>query len=216
MTEARLRECKANIEAKLAAMTDDHGYIGDAPDFVEAMSNREVLEWDVELYQLALVGLVVRNSGVTATTLTAMERLTAERDRWAARVMKLEARLDNVRRATLDDAYEIVARFDLLAHLERQIGWSRATFGPGRRTLSVTNHIRKELAEIEAEPHDLVEWIDVVILALDGAWRSGHQPADIVATLVAKQTKNEGRKWPDWRALPPDAPTEHVREAVDG
>jgi hypothetical protein len=52
--------------------------------------------------------------------------------------------------------------------------WSEATFGPGVRTLGVTNHIRKELEEIEKDPHDLNEWTDVIILAFDGAWRSGH------------------------------------------
>jgi hypothetical protein len=101
--------------------------------------------------------------------------------------------------------------FDLLAHLRRQRAWSEKTFGPGARTAGVTAHIRKELAEIEAAPSDLGEWIDVVILALDGAWRSGASPEAIIEALVAKQTKNEARTWPDWRTMPEDAPIEHDR-----
>lgn len=101
--------------------------------------------------------------------------------------------------------------FDLRAHLQRQREWSERTFGPGSRAAGVIDHIRKELREIEADPTDLEEWIDVVILALDGAWRSGASPDEIVAQLVAKQAKNEVREWPDWRTQPTDRAIEHVR-----
>ena len=77
--------------------------------------------------------------------------------------------------------------FDLHAHLVRQAEWSERTFGPGTRTQGVIHHIRKELREIEAAPGDLTEWIDVVLLALDGAWRSGASPNEIVSAL-ARQT----------------------------
>lgn len=95
------------------------------------------------------------------------------------------------------------------AHLERQRAWSEATFGPGRRTLGVIDHIKKELVEIEAEPLSL-EWVDVVILALDGAWRAGHEPQAIIDAIVAKQAKNEARKWPP--PGPEDRATEHIRD----
>ncbi len=88
-------------------------------------------------------------------------------------------------------------QFNLHSHLERQRDWSTKTFGPGDRAKGVVDHIRKELLEIERDPRDLTEWIDVVILALDGAWRSGASPEGIIKALVAKQAKNEARKWPD-------------------
>jgi hypothetical protein len=100
---------------------------------------------------------------------------------------------------------------DLIAHLYRQRAFSRATFGPGARTAGVCDHIRKELAEIEAAPADITEWVDVVLLALDGAWRSGATPEQIAEAIQAKQTKNEGRDWPDWRTAPTDRAIEHVR-----
>jgi len=101
--------------------------------------------------------------------------------------------------------------FDFLAHIRRHMAFSERTFGPGARAAGVIDHIRKELREIEAAPHDLEEWIDVLMLALDGAWRCGATPEQIVAQLVAKQTKNEGRKWPDWRTAPPGKAIEHDR-----
>lgn len=104
--------------------------------------------------------------------------------------------------------------FDFQAHLFRQRMWSTQTFGPGKRTQGVIDHIRKELAEIEANPGDLEEWIDVMILACDGAWRSGAIPYEIVDCLVKKMAKNMARQWPDWRALPADKAIEHVREEV--
>ena len=101
--------------------------------------------------------------------------------------------------------------FSLLAHLVRQRTWSEKTFGPGDRSKGVIDHIRKELREIEAAPGDLEEWIDVILLAFDGAWRSGHSPVAIVSGIVAKQKKNEGRDWPDWRTLSTDVAIEHRR-----
>lgn len=98
-------------------------------------------------------------------------------------------------------------------HLAHQREWSTQTFGPGSRTLGVLDHIRKELAEIEADPTDLAEWVDVIILAFDGAWRAGWEPQQIIDAIKAKQAKNEARKWPDWRTMSPDAAIEHDRTA---
>lgn len=98
-------------------------------------------------------------------------------------------------------------------HLARQRAFSESTFGPGPRTQGVLDHIRKELVEIEAEPLDLGEWVDVIILAFDGAWRAGHEPDEILAAIVAKQERNEKRVWPDWRTVPRDRAIEHDRSA---
>lgn len=105
---------------------------------------------------------------------------------------------------------------DLVAHLHRQRNFSLKTFGPGPRSAGVVAHIRKELAEIEAKPADIMEWVDVVLLALDGAWRAGHEPEEIAAAIVAKQTRNESRDWPDWRTMPADSPIEHKRSKKPG
>lgn len=101
--------------------------------------------------------------------------------------------------------------FDLIAHIERAKRFSENTFGPGIRTAGVVDHIRKELREVEAAPTDLEEWVDVWMLALDGCWRAGYSAEQIVAQINAKQTKNEGRKWPDWRTVSRDKAIEHDR-----
>lgn len=100
-----------------------------------------------------------------------------------------------------------------VAHLARQREFSERTFGPGARTAMVIDHIRKELAEVEAEPAvtALGEWVDVIILALDGAWRSGHEPQEILKAIIAKQARNEARTWPDWRTASADRAIEHDR-----
>lgn len=100
----------------------------------------------------------------------------------------------------------------LVARVHRQRDFSLRTFGPGERTAGLIDHIRKELDEIEKTPEDVTEWIDVVILALDGAWRVGHSPETIAAALKAKQEKNESRQWPDWRTAEPGKAIEHIRE----
>lgn len=109
-----------------------------------------------------------------------------------------------------------VAQFDLVAHLHRQAAFSERTFGPGSRLNGVIDHIRKELIEVRESGGDLSEWVDVIILAMDGAWRSGATPEEIVAAIEAKQTRNERRTWPDWRTMPQDRAIEHDRSADVG
>lgn len=102
----------------------------------------------------------------------------------------------------------MVALPDIVA---RQIEWSLKTFGPGRRTQGLLDHLQKELAEIAAAPTDLKEWVDVIILAMDGAWRAGHTPMDIARALIEKQEENRNRQWPDWRTAEPGKAIEHIR-----
>lgn len=85
--------------------------------------------------------------------------------------------------------------------------WSLRTFGPGQRTEGVVKHIEKELAEIRKTPGDLMEWIDVVLLAFDGAFRAGFTPAQIHTAMKEKQRINVARKWSPPGA--PDQPIEH-------
>ena len=118
---------------------------------------------------------------------------------------------------------------DLRQHLGRQAAFSRATFGPGPRTKGVSDHIRKELIEIQDAPTTALrskEWVDVVILALDGLLRScrdqvvGHhmgtannsEIADMACRLIReKQEQNEMRDWPDWRTADPEKAIEHIK-----
>lgn len=115
--------------------------------------------------------------------------------------------------------------FDLEQHLLRQMAFSHAAFGPGRRMKGVIDHIRKELDEIEKSDGDPAEWVDVVILALDGLTRrlafiESEQRANPLAVakmvgnlILEKQAKNEARTWPDWRTASPDKAIEHDRSA---
>lgn len=103
--------------------------------------------------------------------------------------------------------------FDLVDHLRHQKRFSERTFGPGPRPGMVVAHIRKELEEIERDPNDVKEWIDVILLAFDGALRLPATPEFVAAALEAKLLENERRRWPDWREADPTKPIEHVREA---
>ena len=92
---------------------------------------------------------------------------------------------------------------------ERQVAWSEATFGTGYRYEQVLRHMEKEIAEVRANPADLEEWIDLMMLAFDGAWRSGASLGQILEALNKKQDKNKAREWvvPD----DPNEPREHKR-----
>ena len=100
---------------------------------------------------------------------------------------------------------------NLVEHLIRQRAWSAQVFGPGTNTQGIIDHIRKELTELEEAPRDIYEWVDVIILALDGAWRSGWSPQQIADAIIQKQIINENRQWPDWRTADPGKAIEHIK-----
>lgn len=79
------------------------------------------------------------------------------------------------------------------------------------RTKGITNHIRKELQEIEDCPDDLEEWVDVIILGLNEAWRAGYSFDEIITMIEIKQAKNEARQWPDYRNYKQDEEIEHIK-----
>lgn len=102
--------------------------------------------------------------------------------------------------------------YDLVTHLRHQKEWSAKAFGPSDiidRTEGVLDHMKKEIEEARAMPNDIEEWIDIVMLAFDGAWRNGATPEQIAGTLFAKLRKNENRTWPDWRTADPNKAIEH-------
>lgn len=219
---ASLREHERTVKSITAML----GWLNDVP--------RETLEAHLRSLRERDANLVEENRRLAAEfssqrellkgSTEAQGLLRASNETLIARVTTLEAALkvectcraiETCERCEAVDAVlsgkEIPARFDFRAHLQRQRAFSEATFGPDPRTASVVDHIRKELIEIEAQPRDLGEWIDVVILALDGAWRAGYSPDEIIAALESKQTKNEAREWPDWRTAPADRAIEHVK-----
>lgn len=168
------------------------------------------------------------------------EKLTAEETAdaiFAAKTHVLKGTLLSDQSISLIARYalERSEAFDLKTHLERAREFSERTFGPGERTFGIVDHIQKELVEIcaahrpssSASPNQLLldgesaplphveeatEWIDVVILAFDALWRLGMSPLLVIALLQAKQSKNEQRKWPDWRTAAPGKAIEHIRD----
>jgi hypothetical protein len=117
----------------------------------------------------------------------------------------IEAEFRAVRREALEEAAN-----PLGVYLRRQWEWSKRTFGPGRRTKGICQHITKEIAEVLAKPGDLSEWVDIAILAMDGYWRHGGTPEQFMADMQAKQDKNFARTWPTPESE--DVAVEHVRE----
>jgi len=106
-----------------------------------------------------------------------------------------------------------------LDKLVDQVIWSATTFGTGIRTEGLIDHIKKELEEIRKCPNDIEEWIDIIILGFDGAWRCLDPECRIpysaalavLSTLNEKREKNKKRVWPDWRTVPEGKAIEHIR-----
>lgn len=100
---------------------------------------------------------------------------------------------------------------NLLSHIIQQIKWSKKTFGPLQLD-GVINHLEEELEEVRADPTDLEEWVDVILLGIDGAWRSGHSAEQIVDGIKKKFKKNQERTWPNWRDSDTTKAMGHIKE----
>lgn len=111
---------------------------------------------------------------------------------------------------TSAEVVEKLQENDIEEYYVKQIEWSKKTFGDGKRTKGLIEHITKELKEIEDKPYDLEEWIDVVVLGMDGFWRHGGRAEDFMMLLQRKQVKNFARKWPEPKSE--DEAVEHIRE----
>lgn len=98
-----------------------------------------------------------------------------------------------------------------LEWLRRHREWSQATFGPHLQVSSTLDHIQKEVDEARLYPGDKSEWVDIIILAVDGLQRNGASDEEIMSLIEGKQAVNERRKWPDWRTADLSKAIEHVR-----
>lgn len=134
---------------------------------------------------------------------------------------RVQERIDRaVKRARLEERCRAVAflavalgnlgdraPFDLVTHLRRQRAWSLETFGPG--ALTVIMRLNKRIGSVLTNPADLMEWVDVALLAFDGAMRAGHEPEAIAAALAEQQRAHETSCQPDWRTEPEGEAIEH-------
>lgn len=100
---------------------------------------------------------------------------------------------------------------DFVYYAQRQKEFSIRAFGAGERTEGIMKHIEKEIAEVRANPKDLTEYIDIIILAMDAAWRQGYSPQEIEEALFAKQQENMEREWPPIDESKQDQAVEHIR-----
>ncbi len=104
--------------------------------------------------------------------------------------------------------------------IETQIVFSTKSFGHGKRTEGILKHIENEIQEVRDNPDDVFEWIDIILLAFDGAWRCIAYQAELLSasavsyllnkSLQEKLAENVSRKW---GPIPPeDEPSFHVKE----
>lgn len=72
--------------------------------------------------------------------------------------------------------------------------WTEKQF-PQRNTASIMAHLRKETAEVEAEPLDIMEYADCMMLLLDAASYNGLHASDILRACGENLVINKSRKW---------------------
>lgn len=93
-----------------------------------------------------------------------------------------------------------------------QAEWSQATFGPDneRGPIGPLKHLAKEVAEVMADPSDIMEFTDCLFLLFDSTRRAGFTFEELRDAAWKKLEINKARKW----QTPPkgDEAIEHVRD----
>lgn len=86
--------------------------------------------------------------------------------------------------------------------------WTEKQF-PQRNTNGICAHLRKETAEVEKSPKDVIEYADCMMLLLDAASYNGIHASDILSACYKKLDINKSRKWgkPNAQGF-----TEHVKD----
>ena len=79
-----------------------------------------------------------------------------------------------------------------IAHAE----WSQATFG-NVGPVGPLKHLRREVLETIAKPHDLIEWADMQFLLWDAQRRAGITDEQITQAMIDKLAVNKQRSWPE-------------------
>lgn len=108
---------------------------------------------------------------------------------------------------------ETASTFNFAEYLHRQWKFSQEISGPGERTKIVSDYIRAALSELQcmaSETERQRKWIDVVMLALDGALRADLSPEEIVFEMVFAQ-KSKEQRISDAGFADPNKAIEHVR-----
>lgn len=86
--------------------------------------------------------------------------------------------------------------------------WSQDTFG-NVGPIGPLKHLRKEVLEVIAKPHDLIEWADMQFLLWDAQRRAGITDEQITQAMIEKLAVNKLREWPE----PKDGePRFHIKE----
>lgn len=74
--------------------------------------------------------------------------------------------------------------------------WSQATFG-SVGPIGPLKHLRREVLEVIAKPHDLIEWADMQFLLWDAQRRAGITDEQITQAMIEKLAINKARQWPE-------------------
>ena len=109
------------------------------------------------------------------------------------------------------ELYDTEGYEGFLNFLDNVKKFNNKTFGGftlEEKASSLVKHIRAECVEIEENPTDLDEWIDVVILAMDALLRA-EEPHEILRRWANKMAKNASRDWPEPAA---DKPMFHIKD----
>ena len=79
--------------------------------------------------------------------------------------------------------------------LQDDIGiFTDATFGESTPR-SKALHLAEEAKEAAADPADVIEWADCMILLLDGARKAGFTTEHLYQAVLKKMEINKSRKW---------------------
>lgn len=148
--------------------------------------------------------MVCRMNEYEARKLGLSELSVQDWPEWAQRDFKLACdEMVTVRRDALNEG--------LADFWREQALWSQETFGSDaeRGPTGPLKHLAKEVAEVQKDPTDLMEFVDCLFLIFDSTRRAGFEFEQLRKAAWQKLEINKARKWQ--KPSSPDEAVEHVR-----
>ena len=85
--------------------------------------------------------------------------------------------------------------WDFFKVMENWAKWSDSVWGENRPPNGTVNHLVEEAAELAENPTDIMEYVDVIMLAVDGLRQAGFDFAEFTDAAIKKLAINKAREW---------------------
>ena len=113
---------------------------------------------------------------------------------------EIQAENERLREALADKEEDLRGQhngtpWDVFKMLTDWAAWSDSVWGEGRSPAGAINHLAQEVDELRSSPQNIMEHVDVIMLAMESLRLAGFDVAELVDAAAKKLEINKQREW---------------------